>query len=246
MRSMSAWFLAACLILPIGAPLVWAADFIAPRLTGPVMDMADILNPNTEHILDAYLRQLHEKGGAQIQVATVPSLEGLPIEEYSIHLTDQWKLGKKKEDRGVLLLVAPIERKLRIEVGLGLEGDLPDVVASRIIREVMAPEFTAGNPDRAVIDGVRAIAHVTDPGLEEAPMPKRSRRDNPYRGMIELGVILLFLIIARLGSGRRRGGGWWYGGGGGGWGGGFGGGSSGGGWSGGGGGFSGGGASGGW
>jgi uncharacterized protein len=220
------------------------------------MDMADILNSNTEHILESYLRQLHEKGGAQIQVATVPSLEGLAIEEYSIHLTDQWKLGKKKEDRGILLLVAPHERKIRIEVGMGLEGDLPDVVASRIIREVMAPEFTAGNADRAVIDGVRAIAHITDPGLEDAPMPKRGRRDNPYRGLIELGVILLFLIIARLGSGGRRGGGWWFGGGGGGFGGwgggsfgggGFGGGSSGGGgWSGGGGGFSGGGASGGW
>lgn len=236
-----------------------AADFQVPPLTGPVVDQASMLSSATRESLSRYLHQLFERGGAQIQVATVPDLGGLSIEEASIKVTDQWKLGKKKEDRGVLLLFAPNEHKVRIEVGQGLEGELTDVTSNRIIREVIVPRMKEGSPDRAVIDGVLAIVHYTDPGLlEEAQqgMPSRSSHFAKGGGLGRLFTIFFWIIILLLFL-RPRGGGGVGGfmtglllggmGRGGGFGdGGFGGSGSGGGWSGGGGGFSGGGSSGSW
>jgi uncharacterized protein len=241
------------------------AQISVPPLTGPVIDQAGMLSSTTLERLDAFLRRHVERGGAQIQVAIVSSLEGLSIEEYSIQLVDKWQLGKKKEDRGVLLLIAANEHKMRIEVGRGLEGDLPDVVASRIIREVMAPEFREGANDQAVIDGVRSIIHYTDPSLEEQAPPTENVQPHK-RGHLFVFLFWIFfallMLFGNMGFGpwwllwlfssrRSRSSGWGNFGGGGGWGGGssgggWGGGSGGGGWSGGGGGFGGGGASGGW
>src|SRR5665213_1868719 len=159
------------------------ADFSAPPLTGPVVDTAGLLSSSAKNSLDQFLRQLHDQGGAQIQIAIVPSIGDVSIEEASIKMTDQWKLGKKKEDRGLLLLLAIKEHKVRIEVGQGLEGDLPDVTAQRIIREVIVPRLKEGAPDRAVMDGVMAIAHYTDPTLIEnagtAPNRSHAQRGNP-------------------------------------------------------------------
>jgi len=232
------------------------ADFVVPALTGPVVDQAGLLSADTERQLVNLLQSLHESGGPQIQVATLPDMGGLSVEEASIRLVDQWKLGGAKADNGVLLLVAAKERRVRIEVGQGLEGDLPDARASRIVQEVILPGFRAGQPDRALVNGVYAIIHYTDPKfLETAPRVGRSGggRGGSGRPLGALELFILFivgifvLIKASLGRGFRggRGSGIWWGGGGGGFGGGFGG-SGGGSWGGGGGGFSGGGASGGW
>jgi uncharacterized protein len=204
------------------------ADFKVPALTGPVVDTAGMLRSSTKEQLSDFLRNLHDSGGAQIQVAAVPDLGGVSIEEASIKMTDAWKLGKKKEDR---------------------------VIANRIIREVIAPKMRQDSPDRAVIDGVMAIAHYTDPNLVENAEQPRAQGSNPNNAFGDLNfwvwliVFLLFGILPIFSRGWRRsvfsGLGWGGGfGGGGGWGGGFGGG--GGGWSGGGGGFSGGGSSGSW
>jgi uncharacterized protein len=226
---------------------LWAADFKVPELTGPVIDQAGILRASTVQSLDDFQRQLKDAGGAQIQVLIVPNLGGLEVEQASIQVVDQWKLGKKKEDRGILLLIGAAEKRVRIEVGQGLEGDLPDVTASRIIREVIVPQFRAGDADRAVADGVVAIAQVTDPQLVDQLMGHRVPRHKSLgvHGWFTLIFwILMFLLFVLPSSFRRRGlGGAMFfplgggGGGGGGWGGGGGGG---------GGGFSGGGASGGW
>jgi uncharacterized protein len=238
----------------IAAPV----DFQVPPLTGPVVDQANMLSNATKDNLQSYLSQLVERGGAQIQIATVPSLGGLPIEEASIKVTDQWKLGKKKENRGLLILIAQNERSVRIEVGQGLEGTLPDVTASRIISGVIVPRLKEGSPDRAITDGVLAIVQYTDPKLLDdlkVPEGAQSQTIAPNRignwvsTIFWLIFILLFIMPAFLGRGRRGAGagfatGFLLGGmGGRGWGGST---SSGGGWSGGGGGFSGGGASGRW
>ncbi|MBX3021280.1 MAG: TPM domain-containing protein [Bdellovibrionales bacterium] len=230
------------------------AQFQVPALTGPVVDEAGILNPRTITALSKYLQRLRDQGGSQIQVVTLKSLGGLSIEEAGIKLGDSWKLGDKKQDDGVILIVAPNDRRARIEVGQGREGDLPDIIASRILREIVLPRLREGSPDRAVSDGVLAIVHYTDPALrsgEGAPLEKRARSQGAGNKLQLLILILcfgIFLLPALFG--RRRGGrGFWDGGFGGGMGGGgFGGfgGSGGGGWSGGGGGFSGGGASGSW
>jgi uncharacterized protein len=235
------------------------ADFQVPPLTGPVVDEAGVISESTSRRLDQFLRSFFERGGAQIQIATVRDLGGLSIEEASIKVTDQWKLGKKKESRGVLLLLAPNEHKVRIEVGQGLEGNLPDITASRIVREVIIPRLREGSTDRALIDGVLAIMQYTDPQLiaeTSGGMPIHSHSavfsNSLGESLVWFFVLTLILMALFTNSRRRRGfwggGGYWGGGGGwggGGWGGGggFGGG---GGWSGGGGGFSGGGASGSW
>lgn len=236
------------------------AEFKVPQLTGPVVDEAHIIDAQTSQKIEAALRHLRQQGGSQITVLTVPSLEGLPIEQASIRVTDQWKLGGEKTDNGVLLLVAPKERKVRIEVGQGLEGVLTDADSKRIIAESITPLFRAGDYSSGVLVGVYQISRKTDPGIDLQPYLEGAAQDRMPVGQsspLKAGIILLFLILFFIfsafgggGGGRRRGihrGGYYYGGGGwGGGGGGFGGRGGGGSWSGGGGGFSGGGASGDW
>jgi len=251
-----AFSLLAALFFGLGLALgpVSAADFDVPELTGPVVDAAGVLSPATKRVVSEALRALHERGGSQITVLTVRSLEGVPIEQASIRVVDQWRLGGKKLDNGVLLLIAPKERKLRIEVGQGLEGALTDADSNRIIFQSMVPLLKSGDLNSAVIVGVYQIARKTDPNFDLSPYLEGHVKDRrpvsdggtPLRFWLILAAILFLLFIGR---GRHSGfhrGGW----GGGGWGGGgFGGGAGsgrGGGWSGGGGGFSGGGASGDW
>jgi uncharacterized protein len=132
-----------------------AAD--VPYLTGRVVDNAEILKPATRERV-ALLAKAHEdKTTDQIAVLTVPTLGGDSIEEYASRVFAAWKLGQKGKDNGVLVVVAPQDHKMRIEVGYGLEGTLPDVAASRIIRNVMTPAFRNNNFDDGVAQGVEAI-----------------------------------------------------------------------------------------
>jgi len=246
----------------VAASLAWA-KFEVPALTGPVVDRANLLSAATEQQLERAIRDLNGSGGSQITVLTIPSLEGLSIEQAAIQVADVWKLGTAKDDRGVLLLIARDERRVRIEVGQGNEGSLTDVQSKRIISNVMTPLFRAGDFDSGVLLGVVQIAQATDPGidlsayLEGSGLDRRSRKvtqGGTSLGRLIVIVIFFIFIIVQIfsggggGHGRlRRRNGLYYGGS---WGGGgfsYGGsGGFGGGWSGGGGGFSGGGASGSW
>ena len=232
--------------------------FEVPPLTGPVVDAAGAIDASREQAISNALRAIHQAGGSQINVLTVRSLHGLPIEQASIQVVDQWKLGGRKTDNGVLLMVAAEDRKLRIEVGQGLEGVLTDADSKRIIEESIVPLFRSGDMGGGILVGVYQIAKKTDPTIDITPyLEGQAVRRVSERGHSRLGpgfiifLIIVFLFFRMIGGGRRRRG--FYGGGfgGGGWGGGgFGGGGfgggGGGGWGGGGGGFSGGGASGGW
>ncbi|MBU1242884.1 TPM domain-containing protein [Myxococcota bacterium] len=233
------------------APAAAAKPFAVPDLTGPVVDRAGMLSEPARARLTAALEGLWEGGGSQVAVLTVPNLGGESIEQASIRVTDAWKLGTKKQDNGVLFLIARDERKLRIEVGQGLEGQLTDAHSRRILDDTVTPHFKAGNFDAGVLAGVRAIVALTDPRVNSAawfegaipPTPKH-RKSPILTGLIILFFLVLFGVVAGLGgrgSGGRGGGIWISGGGGRGYSGG-----GGGGFSGGGGGFSGGGASGGW
>lgn len=236
------------------------ADFTVPALTGPVVDDAGVLSSRTVRALERGLYALKEKGGSQINVLTVKSLEGLTIEQAGIKVLDAWKLGGQKTDNGAILLVAPNDRKVRIEVGQGLEGNLTDADSKRIIEESILPLFRTGDFDSGILVGVYQITRKTDPEFDIKPYFEAQARQRPAREhdgprfWIFL-AILAFLFLSRLfGGGRGGGGGAATGfilgsilggmGRGGGYGGGYGGG--GGGWSGGGGSGSGGGASGGW
>ena len=128
-----------------------------PYLTGRVVDNAEILKPATRERVAALAKAHEDKTSDQIAVLTVPTLGGESVEEFAVRVFEAWKLGQKGKDNGVLVIVAPQDRKMRIEVGYGLEGTLPDVAASRIVRNVMTPAFKNGDFDRGVEEGVAAI-----------------------------------------------------------------------------------------
>jgi uncharacterized protein len=147
----------AALWVALVACAVWAAADEAPFLTGRVVDNAEVLSGPARAKLAALLKAHETETTEQIVVLTVPTLGGRSIEEYALAVFEAWKLGQKGKDNGVLVVIVPPERKMRIEVGYGLEGRLTDVEAARIIRNVMAPRFKSGEFDAGVEEGVRVI-----------------------------------------------------------------------------------------
>ncbi|MEO0603315.1 MAG: TPM domain-containing protein [Myxococcota bacterium] len=220
-----------------------------PALSGRVVDDAGLLSARTEQALVADLAGLEAQTGAQLVVVTLPDLQGYPIEEFGYQLGRHWEIGRTDEDDGVLLIVAEAERKVRIEVGYGLEGVLTDAWSSVTIRRVIVPRFRQGDFDGGVLAGSRAIIAQlgADPETQRANVRDaagpQARDDADQIAVLLPAFIILFVVFLTFG-GRGRGGGIYVGGGsygGGGWSGGGGGGFSGGGGS-----FGGGGASGGW
>lgn len=228
--------------------------FQVPALYDGVMDQAGLLDSNTQKKLSNALKIIFDKGGPQVAVLTVDSIDPLTIEEASIQVAKSWKLGTEQKDNGVLVLIAKRERKIRIEVGQGVEGDLTDAYSRRIIDDVMVPLFRRGQTTEGVLLGVREILSRMNPPYDLADyldLPSRVSKEAPLGDWGELILILIVLAVliylSRGGGGRGFHPG--YGGYGGGFGSSYGGGGFGGssgGWSGGGGGFSGGGASGSW
>src|SRR5574341_427136 len=169
-RGGRAALLFACLLtLPV---FTMALD--VPPLRGRVNDLAGLLPGGQAQALEERLRQFEEQTGHQIAVLTIPTLEGEDLEGFSIRVAETWKIGKKGFDNGVILLVVHNDRKLRIEVGYGLERVLPDAVASRIIREVIVPRFRENDFAGGVEAGVEAIMKVTSG--EPLPAAARSTR----------------------------------------------------------------------
>ncbi len=145
-------------VLVVALHLSLSAAF--PAHDGYVTDLAGVLDASTESNLESILTTLERETSAEVAVATVKSLDGMSVEEYANKLFAQWGVGKKQKDNGVLLLIAPAERELRIEVGYGLEGTLPDGLAGDIIRNTITPRFKAGDFNGGVTDGVSRIAAV--------------------------------------------------------------------------------------
>ncbi len=159
---------------------LWAGAALAatnfPPLTGRVVDEAKILLPVTSADLERKLADLEHKSGIQLVVATVPSLGGEEIEPYANELFRAWKLGEATKNNGVLLLIAPKERRVRIEVGYGLEGTLTDAVSSIIISNAIAPRFKAGDFNGGVTRGVDdIITALTTDSAEWKPKPTDMR-----------------------------------------------------------------------
>ncbi len=141
-----------------------------PFLTGRVTDNAQILSPDTQRIITEALKAHEDKTGDQVAVLTVPTLEGESIEEYAVAVFKEWKLGQKGKDNGILVIVAPSDRRMRIEVGYGLEGTLTDGTAGSIIRDVMTPHFKKGDYNTGINEGVKAIISVLEGGkVPDAP-----------------------------------------------------------------------------
>ncbi|HUP56515.1 MAG TPA: TPM domain-containing protein [Bdellovibrionota bacterium] len=195
--------------LAVALALGWsmgASALDVPAHTGLVVDQAGILDEPLERNLEASLRQFQAEKGPQLQVLTVRSLGGQPIEDYSIRVADAWKLGDRARDDGVLLLIALEDRAARIEVGQGLEGTLPDITAGRIVSQVLVPRFREGRYDDGTVAALQAIAGQLG-GTLTAPAGASYASPRETRGFgIGLFPILLlfFLIVPRMLGGRRR------------------------------------------
>src|ERR1700733_7204164 len=200
--------LAVVLFAALWASLALAAPNF-PALTGRVVDQANILSPVTKADLERKLADLEQKSRIQLVVATVPSLDGEEIEPYANGLFRAWKLGEAKENNGALLLIAPKERRVRIEVGYGLEGTLTDAISSIIIANAIAPRFKAGDFNGGVTRGVDdIITTLSTDSAEWKPKPADMRAEHEASLLDTLAPFLIFLfimfVISRI---SRRGGG---------------------------------------
>ena len=172
-----------------------------PSLTARVNDLAAMLSPATARQLEQSLQSFEQRDSTQIVVLTVPSLEGDSLEDFATRVFEAWKLGQKGRDNGVLLLIAKNDRKIRIEVGYGLEGRLTDLLAGRIIRDVIAPRFKSGNFDQGVLDGVNAIMGAIK-GEFTADNLRKSHSSANSRDFLMFLLFGLFVIGRLLASNR--------------------------------------------
>ena len=180
--------------------------FEVPALTGPVIDQVNLLSPQTKNRLEQSIRQLQQTQQIQIQVFITQSLNNEDIASVAIQVFDKWKLGDAKTDKGLLFLIAPNEKKLRIEVGQGLEGDLPDIRAKRIISDIVRPYFQRGEFDMGVLQGVASIeSYVATNGSDlntensQQPQPrsvKKSSGSGAWVFFLLLGLWILIFIIS--------------------------------------------------
>ncbi|RPH50324.1 MAG: TPM domain-containing protein [Desulfobacteraceae bacterium] len=167
-----------------------------PALKGRVNDYASILSPETAQKLDAVLSEIEKSDSTQIAVLTIPSLEGEVLEEFSIKVAEAWKIGQKNLDNGAILLVSKNDRKLRIEVGQGLEGKLTDLVSGRIIRSEIIPRFREGDFNGGIEAGIYAMISVVrgEYKASESAPAKKSGGKNPIFTLL----IFLFVFTAAL------------------------------------------------
>ena len=180
-----------------------------PFLTGYVVDNAEIVKSDTRRRLTELLRAHEQKTTNQVAVLTVPTLHGESVEEFAVRVFEQWKLGGKSKDNGVLVVVVPQDRRMRIEVGYGLEGTLTDAAAGRIIRDVMAPRFRQGDYDGGILQGVAAVLAQLEgkaPDAGSQPLSRAGRseflkapdmalHEKVLMGAFIFGIIGLFTFI---------------------------------------------------
>ena len=171
-----------------------------PALTGRVVDQANIIQSDTRVAIEQKSADLEEKSGIQLVVATVNSLEGQEIEPYANELFRKWALGEKKKNNGVLLLVAPNERRVRIEVGYGLEGTLTDALSKVIISNAMTPRFKAGNFSEGISRGVDDIITVLTTDASEWQKRPSLRLDyqqpvDPASWILLAALFVFFILL---------------------------------------------------
>ncbi len=187
-RRFSFWF--AGFLLLVWATFAQAQQLVPiPPLTSPVIDQTGTLTPAEIASLEARLKSYALTKGAQVQVVIVPTTEPEDIAQYGIRLVEAYKLGRKKVDDAAILIVAKNDRRLRIEVQYGLEGAIPDIIANRIIQEIIGPQFRAGNFYGGIHDGVEAMLKRID-GEELPPPPRNTESVSP-----DFGTFLIFIFI---------------------------------------------------
>ena len=205
--------LAAAILLIAALPAL-AIDF--PALTGRVVDNADLLSPATETMLTEQLQAVEDKTTDQVVVVTLPSLEGNTIEDFGYQLGRHWGIGQAGKDNGILLIVAPNERKVRIEVGYGLEGTLPDAVSKLIIETSILPRFKSGDMEGGIVSGATDIIRILMGDAEAYQQRALDYGQNNDTAIVIFIVAFIFIVAIIIiisviagggggtGSGRRR------------------------------------------
>ncbi|MDP8202419.1 MAG: TPM domain-containing protein [Candidatus Tenebribacter burtonii] len=180
-----------------------------PKLKGAVNDYASIIDSKDEEKLEALLRDVEAKTSSQVALLTISSLQSENLEDYSLRVAQEWKLGQKEFDNGVLLLVAFNEKKIRIEVGYGLEAIITDAKSGYIIRNYIVPDFKQGNYTVGIANGLLAISglvtkefEITDEQLAKYNQQQKSGKQK----QIPFGLLVFLFMFIFGGLGRRRGG----------------------------------------
>jgi uncharacterized protein len=209
MRRLAA-FLA--LLMALVSSTAWAQ--LPARPEGPIADYANVLTPQDAAALDAKLRAYNQSTGRAIIVATVPSLDGEEIEPYAQRLAEAWDIGGAQSENGVLFLIAPTERKLRIHTARGVQERMTDIMSGRIIRDTVVPRFKAGDMSGGIVAGVDAIVTQLDMdpaqarAIEEAAAAADRARGKdggfPIGALFWLLFAFLFFVLPMLRGGKRR------------------------------------------
>ncbi len=176
-----------------------------PALKGRVNDYANLLSAQTEDTINAQLAELEQSDSTQIAVLTVTSLEGESVEQFALEVVEKWKLGQQGFDNGALLLIAKNDRKIRIEVGYGLEGKLTDLMSGRIIDSIISPAFRQGDFDRGTLQGVKAmVGAVKGEFSAEDIKPKRSNSGGSDFGSLIFGLFFFGFVFLRNLAGKSK------------------------------------------
>jgi uncharacterized protein len=195
----------AALLLCLVCAAAFALDF--PPLTGRVVDQANVMTAQGRSDIETKLKDLEDKSGIQLVVATVSSLQGGDIETYANELFRTWKLGQAQKNNGVLFLVAPNEHKVRIEVGYGLEGTLTDALSSVIISTAVIPRFKTGDFSGGIGRGVDGVISVLNGDTADWQPKVDVREEDPSADFNTLFPILFFLLMVFICWYLTRGGG---------------------------------------
>lgn len=187
-----------CMLAPLFAV---AAEVAIPALRSPVTDLTGTLTADQAAALEQKLRAFEARKGSQVAVLLVPTTAPEGIEQYSIRVAEQWRVGRGQVDDGVILLVAKNDRAVRIEVGYGVEGAIPDVLASRIVNQVIVPRFRQGQFAEGIDEGVDRIIALLDG--ESLPEVEQRGRSSQGQGIGTLLPLLLMFVFVGSGLARR-------------------------------------------
>lgn len=190
--------LVALMLLLFACALVQAKQADLPPLDSPVVDTTGTLDAAQKQQLELQAFALQQRKGSQLQVLIVPTTAPETIEQYAVRAFEQWRLGREKVEDGVLLVVAKDDRKVRIEVGYGLEGAIPDAIANRIIQEYLVPKFRAGDYGGGITDATAALVKLIDGEPLPAPMAdNRERGGDDGNWVVALFVAFVVAQVAR-------------------------------------------------
>lgn len=175
-----------------------------PKLKGTINDYANLLSKEESENLQSFLNDVDNTSKVQIALLTLPSLEGESIEEYSMKVVEKWKLGDKEKDSGVLLLISLNDKKIRIEVGYGLEKDLTDAISARIIKNIIAPSFKNGNYYKGINEAlvaIKAYALKDESLIKEIKNKIKPKKSNKIQINLLFFISFLFFMFSKRGRG---------------------------------------------